>query len=183
MARVGITIRTSKLDAQTMQLRYRRGSIRSMCSIFWLDEMWSLTKLEYKFSSEILPPHWSGQYSYVQQEESRRNSMLYPVTQNRSTMIASLHKIKALQVKVPPAKMISAVTAVTKTKHTRETCRQLHRRPNRGRGGKIQTLDHKPMWQTLIMGGLNQKQKTIWVLQAFLWSYTQDHQLKWQVLP
>lgn len=90
-------------------------------------------------------------YSHVQQEESRRNAML---THSRSTMIPDSNQNNFIRGFTSLSEPRLADKAKMKcdycgrTKHTRETCWQLHGCPLKEQGGKRMGF---PRTQTLVL--------------------------------
>nr|CAD1835548.1 unnamed protein product [Ananas comosus var. bracteatus] len=79
-------------------------------------------------------------YAYVQQEESRRNVMIYHPTFEKSAFssTAASKTIKSIQNKGSDLidKDHLKCDHCGRSRHTKETCWKLHGRPTRGRGGR-----------------------------------------------
>nr|CAD1831665.1 unnamed protein product [Ananas comosus var. bracteatus] len=79
-------------------------------------------------------------YAYVQQEESRRNVMIYHPTFEKSALssTAASKTIKSIQNKGSDLidKDHLKCDHCGRSRHTKETCWKLHGRPTRGRGGR-----------------------------------------------
>ncbi|KAJ7968090.1 Retrovirus-related Pol polyprotein from transposon TNT 1-94 [Quillaja saponaria] len=89
-------------------------------------------------------PNLRQTYAYVQQEESRRITMLHVVTRERSAMVATpipkeskgVHT-RGIEIARGNDKDDLQCDYCGKTRHTRDTCWKLHGRPTRGRGGRF----------------------------------------------
>jgi hypothetical protein len=96
------------------------------------------------FGKEPLPS-LQEVFSYVQNEESRRSTMLHPSSQTQSALVSAFPRTLKGDFRGREGGRVANATLddndklfcdqCNRSRHTRETCWRLHGRPTRGRGG------------------------------------------------
>lgn len=140
-----------------MQLRYRRWSIRSVCSIFQAGPNVEFDQIQIQVLGRDPFPTLNQTYSYVRQEESQKECYASP-SYTKQVCYGSQVFTKWR----PLAEIDLRCDYCGKKRHTREKFWQLNERSNRGWGGKkVDTRRQAPMTD-VNRGGLQAFLKKMW---------------------